>query len=122
MKKNDRKKVVGKHIWANLYGINEKYLNSKTRLKALIKKAVKESGATLHEIKAWKFGGEKGGVSVIALVLESHFAIHTWKEYNYATLDIYTCGSKADPEKAFKLIISVLKPKKIVKGKLERSM
>ncbi len=119
MKKKDR--IIGKHIWANLYGIDEKFLKSKVALRNLVLKAVKESGATLHEIHSWKFGGKKGGVSAIAIVLESHFAIHTWKEYNYATVDIYTCGEEADPEKGFKLIIKEMKPKKIKKGFVERS-
>ena len=120
--KNGKDKVIGKHVWANLYDIDEKYLASKSGLKLLIKKAVKESGATLHETVSWKFGGKKGGVSVIALVLESHFAIHTWKEYKYATVDIYTCGDKANPEKALEIIVAEMKPKKIKKGKIERSM
>ncbi len=119
MKKKDR--IIGKHIWANLYGIDERFLKSKTELKKLVLKAVKASGATLHELVAWKFGGKKGGVSAIALVLESHFAIHTWKEYNYATVDIYTCGEEADPKKGFDVIIKEMKPKKIKKGYVERS-
>ncbi|MDE1859610.1 MAG: adenosylmethionine decarboxylase, partial [Candidatus Micrarchaeota archaeon] len=58
------------------------------------------------------FGGNKGGVSVIALVTESHIVLHTWNEYKYATLDIYTCGEHSDPHAAFKMIVDALKPKK----------
>ncbi len=117
-----KEKVIGRHVWANLYEVRKEFLNSKTKLERLIKKCVKASGARLHEIVSWKFGGRKGGVSVIALVLESHFAIHTWKEYNYATVDIYTCGESASPEKAMEVIIRELQPKKVKKGKIERSM
>jgi len=53
----------------------------------------------LVEMKSWKFGGKKGGVSVIALVEESHIAVHTWLEYNYATVDVYTCGEHSDPRR-----------------------
>jgi S-adenosylmethionine decarboxylase len=66
----------------------------------------------LVEMKSWKFGGKKGGVSVIALVEESHIAVHTWLEYNYATVDVYTCGEHSDPQKAFDLIVSVLRPER----------
>ena len=48
----------------------------------------------LVEVNSWKFkGGDKEGVSVIALVLESHIAIHTWPVYNFATVDVYTWTS-----------------------------
>ncbi|MEM0173525.1 MAG: adenosylmethionine decarboxylase, partial [Sulfolobaceae archaeon] len=52
------------------------------------------------------------GVSVIALVEESHIALHTWIEYKYATLDVYTCGSQSDPEAGFNFIVQKLRPKK----------
>eukprot|EP00965_Chrysotila_dentata_P198011 6178548-Pleurochrysis_carterae.AAC.2 len=32
------------------------------------------------------------GVSGVVLVSESHLSIHTWPEYGYAAIDIFTCG------------------------------
>ena len=52
-----------------------------------------------------------GGVSLIALIEESHISLHTWPESKYATLDIYSCGEQSDPTLAFEYIVSVLKPK-----------
>lgn len=103
--------IVGKHVYANLYGIDLDVAGNEEVMRALVVKAAKESGATLHEAHAWKFGGKKGGVSAIALVLESHIAVHTWLEYNYATVDVYTCGEHTDPWKALKVIMEALKPR-----------
>jgi len=47
---------------------------------------------------------------VIALVLESHIAIHTWANYRYATVNVYTCGEKSDPWKAFNYVVEKMKP------------
>ncbi|MEM1749128.1 MAG: adenosylmethionine decarboxylase, partial [Sulfolobales archaeon] len=80
-------------------------------LKNLIKDAARLANMTLVEVKSWKVEGIKGGVSVLALIVESHIALHTWVEYRYATVDIYTCGEKSDPWTAFEYILSVLKPK-----------
>lgn len=111
-KEQNRKDVIiGKHVYGNFYGINLDIASNEEALKSIIVKAVKESGATLHEIHSWKFQGRKGGVSVLALILESHIAIHTWLEYNYATVDIYTCGAHTDPWKAFNIIKEALNPK-----------
>jgi len=103
--------IVGKHVYGSLYGIDKSVAGDEDLLKTVVLKAVRESGATLHDIHSWKLQGKKGGVSVLALVLESHIAVHTWLEYDYATVDVYTCGSHTDPWKAFNLIKEALKPK-----------
>ncbi|MGD2295663.1 MAG: adenosylmethionine decarboxylase, partial [Candidatus Aminicenantes bacterium] len=40
------------------------------------------------------------GVSGVVVISESHISTHTWPEYGYGALDIYTCGDGTDPEKA----------------------
>ncbi|MEM0453579.1 MAG: adenosylmethionine decarboxylase [Sulfolobales archaeon] len=103
--------IIGKHIFANLYDINSDIINDEEVLRDLIKEAARLANMTLIEVKSWKVEGVKGGVSVLALITESHIALHTWVEYKYATVDIYTCGEKSDPWTAFEYIISMLKPK-----------
>jgi arginine decarboxylase (EC 4.1.1.19) len=83
-----------------------------------LKKTVVDSAVkgNLHiiEMVAKKFAPYNdidGGVSIIALIEESHIALHTWPESNYATLDIYSCGEKSSPEIAFKYIVGRIKPK-----------
>ncbi|BAK54535.1 arginine decarboxylase proenzyme [Sulfurisphaera tokodaii str. 7] len=105
-------RIIGKHVFGNLYDIDPKILNDKDFLHNLVLEAVKIANMKLVEIKSWNFGGKKGGVSVIALVEESHIALHTWTEYNYATLDVYTCGENSNPQAAFEYIVSQLKPKR----------
>ncbi|AAK40855.1 adenosylmethionine decarboxylase [Saccharolobus solfataricus] len=108
--KEDR--IIGKHVFGNLYDIDAERLNDKEFLEKLVLEAVDIAHMKLVEIKAWSFGGKKGGVSVIALVEESHIALHTWNEYNYATLDVYTCGEDSDPQSAFAHIVNALNPKR----------
>ena len=114
-------RVIGKHLYANMYGIGESILMNEKFLRELVLKAVKAAHSTLIEIKSWKVGGKKGGVSVIALVSESHIALHTWIEYSYATVDIYTCGAHTDPWAAFNLMLNAIKPRKYKIGYADRS-
>lgn len=113
--------IVGKHVFANLYGVDSKLLWDEEKLVEIVKNASKEGGMTLVEIKSWKFTGYHGGVSVLALVVESHIAIHTWPDYGYATVDVYTCGAHSDPWKAFNYIVDKLKPKYYIVGYADRS-
>ncbi|MCS7097835.1 MAG: adenosylmethionine decarboxylase [Candidatus Methanomethyliaceae archaeon] len=113
--------IIGKHIYANLYGCDPTLIDDEAFLRNLIIDAAKIAKMNIWDIKTWRFGGEKGGISAIALILESHIAIHTWKEYNYATVDIFTCGEKSDPELALNYIISKINPKYITRGFADRS-
>ncbi|MMZ69456.1 S-adenosylmethionine decarboxylase proenzyme precursor [compost metagenome] len=35
------------------------------------------------------------------IISESHLTIHSWPEYAYAAVDIFTCGDDVDPMVAF---------------------
>ncbi|MCS7146282.1 MAG: adenosylmethionine decarboxylase [Nitrososphaerota archaeon] len=113
--------VVGKHVYGNLYGCESRLLSDLRCLKKLVEDAAKVANMTLVELRGWRFGGEKGGVSVIALVVESHLALHTWPKYGYVTLDIFTCGDKSDPMRAFEYICQALKPERVVQHYADRS-
>ncbi|ARM76485.1 adenosylmethionine decarboxylase [Acidianus manzaensis] len=118
---DNEQKIIGKHVFGNLYDINENLLEDKEFLEKLVLEAVNIAHMNLVEIKAWSFGGKKGGVSVLALVEESHIALHTWNEYNYATVDVYTCGEQSDPQAAFNYIVNSLKPKRYQSFYADRS-
>ncbi len=114
--------IVGKHVYGSLYGVSEKRVYEDTVfVEKLVRDAAKKANATLLEVKSWKIEGEKGGVSAIALVLESHIAVHSWKEYDYVTVDIYTCGAHTNPWRAWKFIVEKLRPKKSVVHYSDRS-
>jgi len=81
----------------------------KNYLVNIVEEALQIGNFTLLDVKAWKIWP---GVSVIAIILESHIAIHTWPEHKFATVDVYTCGVRGDPFKVFKYIAEKLKAKK----------
>jgi S-adenosylmethionine decarboxylase len=101
---------IGKHVYANLYDLDPGLLADERKLVELVVSAAREGGVEVVEVKSWSFGGKKGGVSVIAILLGAHIVIHTWLEYKYATLDILVTGD-VDPTKLFERIASALKPR-----------
>ena len=111
-------KVIGKHVYGNLYDCDTAILKDKERLEDIVREAVKEGNMTLLDIKSWKIGE---GVSVVAIVLESHITIHTWPEYGFATVDVYSCGAHTDPHKAFMYIVNELKAKRYTINEADRS-
>ncbi len=117
-------KVIGKHVYANMDLIDSRYLSNMDALVKLVNESAKAGNLHIVEMSAKKFApmnGYDGGVSIIAIREESHLALHTWPESNYATLDIYTCGSEGDPEAAFSYILTKLKPKEYKVFRADRS-
>lgn len=114
-------RIIGKHVYGNLYGINHDAASNEQLLREAVIKAAEIANMHLVEVKSWRFAGEKGGVSVLALVTESHIAIHTWPEYDYATIDVYTCGGQSDPWKAFYYLVNILQPEKYTVNYIDRS-
>ena len=115
-----RYRVVGRHVYGNLYGCrNKNILRDPDGLKELIRRAAEAGNMTLLDIKAWKIGE---GVSIVGIVLGSHITIHTWPEYDFATVDVYSCGEHTDPEAAFEVIVRELRPVKVARGSADRSL
>jgi len=114
-------KVVAKHVIGNLLECNEEILKDETKLLNIIKEAAKISNSKLISLFSHKFeGGE--GISAIAIVAESHISIHTYPEYKFALVDVFTCGAHTEPEKAFDYISKELQAKRIYKKVENRSL
>lgn len=52
-------------------------------------KAIEYVGANIVEECIHKF--EPIGITYFAVISTSHFSIHTWPEYQYAAVDIFSC-------------------------------
>ncbi|MFN3804521.1 MAG: adenosylmethionine decarboxylase [Pyrobaculum sp.] len=113
--------VVGRHIYGNLYGCDPDLLRDEAALITVVKEAVKMANALLLSIGSYRFG-PAGGLTVFAVVAESHISIHTWPEHGFATVDVYTCGDHTDPKAAFDYIVSRLKPHRVEIHHGDRSM
>ena len=110
--------VVGKQVYGELYDCDVEVLKDVERLKEIVVEASKIGNMTLLDVKAWKIGDR---VSVMAIVLESHITIHTWPEYRFATVDVYSCGTHTDPKKAYLYIVQELKAEKYTIKEANRS-
>jgi len=62
------------------------------------------------------------GVSGVVVIAQSHFAIHTWPEHRYASADLFTCGEKIKPWKAFNAIKKLFKAASFSVINLERGL
>jgi len=110
---------IGKHLVVELSNCNPHILSDQKLLESILVAAALASKAEVLKSVSHQFP-TTGGVTAVVIISESHLALHTWPEYQYAALDVFTCGQSADPWKALKVIIDKLEAKNTSIVKLER--
>jgi S-adenosylmethionine decarboxylase proenzyme len=98
--------VLGKHLLLELKGCDKEVINDLSFLKSTLLKAAEEAGAMVLGESFHQFNPH--GVSGAVIIAESHLFIHTWPEYGYAAVDIFTCGDSVQPGKAVGILIRKL--------------
>lgn len=87
--------ALGRQILVEFYDCKESTINDVEYIESSLIRATKASNATIISHNFHKFSPY--GVSGVVVIAESHVTIHTWPEYNYAAVDIFTCGDTIDP-------------------------
>ena len=87
--------ALGRQILVEFYDCNSDHINDVPFIEESMIKATRASNATIISHNFHKFSPY--GVSGVVVIAESHVAIHTWPEYRYAAVDIFTCGDTIDP-------------------------
>ncbi|MEO0756753.1 MAG: polyamine aminopropyltransferase [Cyanobacteria bacterium J06648_16] len=95
-------KSLGRHILVEFHGCSAEILNDVPRIESSMVNAAKESGATIISSVFHHFS--PFGVSGVVVIQESHLAIHTWPEYRYAAVDLFTCGYSVSPWVSYELL------------------
>lgn len=95
---DNKMNALGRHILAEFYSCTSKALDDTSGIEALMVEAANKAGATIINSSFHHFS--PAGVSGVVVIQESHLAIHTWPEYRFAAVDIFTCGREADPQAA----------------------
>ncbi len=101
--------ALGKHLLLELNDCDPTLLNNINIIKSIMLAAANEAGATVLGESFHQFSPQ--GISGVILIAESHLSIHTWPEHGYAGADIFTCGTRVQPEKAADVIIERMKPR-----------
>lgn len=93
---------AGRHVLAEFEGIDASKLDDLAFLHTTLEDVLTQAGATVCDVISKQFDPQ--GVTVLALLSESHASIHTYPEIGSMFVDIFTCGDTADPELAAALL------------------
>ena len=82
--------ALGQHLLVELKDCKKGALQNVEAVRETMVNAARVAGATIIEVSFHEFS--PFGVSGMIIIAESHLSIHTWPEYDYAAIDIFTCG------------------------------
>jgi len=87
--------LLARHLLCEYYGCPPEALDDPDLVARLLGEAAAAAKTTLLETRLHRFAPQ--GVSGVAILAESHLAIHTWPEHGFATVEVFVCGDEADP-------------------------
>jgi spermidine synthase len=82
--------ALGNHILVEFMNCDPHIMNDVSVIERDMVAAAQKAGATVINSTFHHFSPY--GVSGVVVIQESHLAIHTWPEYGYAAVDLFTCG------------------------------
>ncbi len=92
---------MASQLFVDLYDCDDQTLDDLDRVKEIAREAIHDIQAEIVEECVHKF--EPIGITYIAVITTSHFSIHTWPEYGYAAVDIFSCTEHVPEQIAQKL-------------------
>lgn len=107
---------IGTHIIADFW--SGRVIENKRELRVLLTKAARKGKNTPLKFALHKFSPQ--GITGVVLLAESHIALHTWPEFEYTSVDIFTCGKNSKPEESLKFLQKELLPKRMQVKKVKR--
>ena len=109
----------GRHLILDLYDCDSDILDDYEELQRLLEASLVMAKANILRIIGEKFKPQ--GVTLLALLSESHASIHTWPEIGYAAIDLYTCGDVTETHRAAEFLKTKLNAKTAEEKELVRS-
>jgi len=111
--------LVTKHLIVQIKA-SEQVLDDELFLRNCAVDACESAGATVISVHSHKFSPQ--GVTLIVLLAESHFSIHTWPERGTAAVDLFTCGETTNPLEGLNTFATLLNGEIVESQSITRSV
>ncbi len=89
-------------------------------IRRLALKAAEIGNATVLKEVTHEFAPH--GISCVLVIAESHLALHTWPEFNYVAVDLFTCDLSVDGMEILRFFESELQSARVNFQRIERGI
>jgi S-adenosylmethionine decarboxylase len=90
-------------VLLELFDCDAEALTSLELVKSAMVEAARRAQATIVDVIFHEFN--PFGISGVVVIAESHLAVHTWPEYGYAAVDVFSCGDTLQPRVAVEYLV-----------------
>lgn len=108
----------GKHVILEMWDACN--TNSPSAIEAALTEACRKGGLRLLKVLIHQF--EPFGISGVAMIAESHITIHTWPEYSFIAVDIYSNNRDADINKVAQTMKAAFSPGQVNQVEIKRGV
>ncbi len=112
--------ALGRHLLLELFDCDTDVINNLEAVKGALVEAAKRAQATIVDVVFHEFN--PFGISGVVVIAESHLSIHTWPEYRYAAVDIFSCGDILQPEVAANYLVEQFAAERTSIVEMQRGM
>ncbi|MEN3046255.1 MAG: adenosylmethionine decarboxylase [Candidatus Hydrothermales bacterium] len=113
-------KPVGEHYIVEASGCDPEIIGNVEKVQEILVKAAHKANVKIWAVSFHRFPPQ--GVSGVIVISESHISVHTWPEYSYVALDIYTCGEHSNPEAAVNFALQEFKAENVHISEITRGL
>ena len=110
--------AYGRHLLLEMWDCNREILEDAEKITQIMCDAAGNAGATV--VKSIHHEFNPPGITAVAILSESHISVHTWPIEGYVAVDIFTCGTVADPQLAIKGLLEAFEPKDYTSIEIKR--
>ena len=112
--------ALGRHLLLELFDCDSDAINNLETVKAVLIEAARRAQATIVDVVFHEFN--PFGISGVVVIAESHLSVHTWPEYRYAAVDIFSCGDVLQPEVAATYLVEQFAAERTAVVDVQRGM
>lgn len=114
----DGVQYAGTHLFVDMWGVSD--TDNEVAIREAVIQAVQDSDATLLKMESSSFG-EHAGVTVFAILAESHICVNTWFEERMVAIDVFFCAG-LDPYRCIPALQAAFEPVRMEVSEHKRLM
>ena len=103
--------TFGDHYLVDLHGCDAELIARVEPTEKALLDAAERCGSTIIEHHFHQFTPQ--GASGVILIAESHISVHTWPENGFVAVDIFTSGTRMQPEIAIEILETAFKAERV---------
>jgi S-adenosylmethionine decarboxylase len=104
------------HYLIECFGAPNKVTNNQRNLESLSRKFCRKLG--VHIVNSFSHKFNPYGITLVLVLSESHFAVHTWPEKGYLVIDMLSCKQIASTKEVEQLATEIFSGTKVIVKKL----